>query len=142
MSSDQNKAVARRFFAAIGSGDTGTLDDLLTPDFVAHLPGSPGPLDHDGLVHVGHGLAAAFTEGGYAVEGQLAETDKVATRVKWRAVHSGDFQGVPATGKQIQLPGIAIMRFQDGKIAEHTVQYDLLNLMQQIGAMPAPRVDS
>ena len=51
--------------------------------------------------------------------------------------HNGEFFGVPATGKPVKISGINIMRIADGKIAEHWVQYDIMGMMQQIGAIPS-----
>lgn len=55
--------------------------------------------------------------------------------------HSGDFLGVPATGRQITMHGIDFSQVVGGKVAEHAehwAQFDGLGVMQQIGAIPAP----
>ena len=58
------------------------------------------------------------------------ERIKVATRVTIQATHSGDFQGVPPTGKEVTTTGIVIMRIADGKIAEEWVEFDAMGMMQ------------
>ena len=76
---------------------------------------------------------AGFPDVVFKVEDQVAEGDKVVTRWRARGTNTGDFNGMPATGKAITLPGITIQRLEDGKIAEAWVQYDQLRLMQQLG---------
>ena len=55
-----------------------------------------------------------------------------------RGTHTGEFQGIPPTGKQVTMGGISINRFAEGKLAEHWSQFDSLGLMQQLGVVPAP----
>jgi steroid delta-isomerase-like uncharacterized protein len=143
MSVEQNKAIARRLFEAVGAGDQAALEELLAPDFVAHQPGTAVRLPVDQLSRAEFlqslsATNAAFSDQQYTIEDQVAVGDKVVTRVSWRATHSGDFQGVPATGKQLVGGGIAIERIEDGKIVERWAQPDRLGLMQQLGRVPAP----
>ncbi|MEZ4619865.1 MAG: ester cyclase [Caldilineaceae bacterium] len=66
----------------------------------------------------------------------LAEADKVVVRFRVRGTHEGDFMGIPATGKAVDVPGIIIYRVADQKIVEHWMQFDALTLMQQLGIQP------
>jgi steroid delta-isomerase-like uncharacterized protein len=136
MTSEQNKAVARRFFEALGANDQATLKELLAPDFVAHHSATPGPLSREALLQGISMISAAFSDNHYTIEDQIAEGDRVATRVTWRAIHSGDFQGLSPTGKQVVVSGIAVERHKDGKIVERWVNHDQLGLIQQIGIVP------
>jgi predicted ester cyclase len=52
--------------------------------------------------------------------------------------HIGEFMGVPATGNDIALPGITILRFAGARVVERFSQADMLGLLVQLGAMPAP----
>jgi predicted ester cyclase len=81
-------------------------------------------------------FSTAFSEIHYTVEDQVAEGDKVATRVTLRATHSGDFQGLPPTGKQIAVSGLTLERIRDGKIVERRVSFDQMGMMQQLGLVP------
>jgi steroid delta-isomerase-like uncharacterized protein len=138
MSTEQNKAIARRLNQAFDTNDQATLDELLAPDLMAHFPGMPTPLNREAFLQVVGLFTAAFNDNHTTTDDQIAEGDKVMTHITWRAVHSGDFQGIPATGKQIAVTGIAIERIQDGKIVEHWSNLDQLSLMQQLGVIPAP----
>jgi len=82
-----------------------------------------------------------LSETRFTIEDQIAEGDRVATRVTLRAVHSGgDFQGLPPTGKRIAVSGISIERIKDGKIVERRVDSDWWGMMQQLGLIPTPQL--
>jgi predicted ester cyclase len=66
-------------------------------------------------------------------EDLLADGDKVVVRFALRATHQGEFMGMPATGRTVNVPGIIIYRIANGKIAEHWMQLDSVALMQQLG---------
>ncbi len=68
----------------------------------------------------------------------IAENDKLVLRGTFKGVHRGSFQGIAPTGREVSLPLVVIYRLQDGKIAEHWLSADMLSLMQQLGATPAP----
>jgi len=70
------------------------------------------------------------------VQETLAEDDRVILRIIDRATHTGAFEGVPATGRRINVGQISIFRVADEKIVEIREEADLLGLMQQIGAVP------
>jgi predicted ester cyclase len=52
--------------------------------------------------------------------------------------HTGDFMGVPASGKRFSVEGTAFLRIVGGKVAQLWGFLDQLGLMQQIGGLPAP----
>jgi predicted ester cyclase len=65
----------------------------------------------------------------------IEQGDRVAVRVLFTGTHSGEFNGIPATGKTVQLPFIVIYRFEGGKIAEHWLEANHLALLAQLGVM-------
>jgi steroid delta-isomerase-like uncharacterized protein len=78
----------------------------------------------------------AFPGSQLVFEDLIATEAKVICRFVIKAIHGGAFQGVPATGKQISMAGITILRFADGKCVERWSQADSLGLLMQIGAVP------
>lgn len=135
MSIEQNKAVARRFTEASTADDLADVKDLLAPEFVAHQP--YGKQDREAFLEHLSGFALAFSDAQFTVEEQVAEGDTVVTRATWEATHSGEFQGLSATGKQIAIRAILIERIRDGKIVEHRGLFDQLSMMQELGPIPA-----
>jgi predicted ester cyclase len=66
----------------------------------------------------------------------IAEGDKVVARLYYRATQTGDFFGIPASGKTVQVNGTHVLRIANGKIAEHWGNDDDLGLMRQLGVVP------
>ncbi|MGY1742489.1 MULTISPECIES: ester cyclase [unclassified Blastococcus] len=69
---------------------------------------------------------------------QLTDGDLFACRFTVTGEHRGDFMGMPPTGRPYVLQGITIMRFRGDRVAERWTTSDLLGLMVQLGAVPAP----
>lgn len=136
MTIEQNKAIARRILEAVDANDQDRLKELLAPDFVAHQP--EGPQNRQAFLQHLSSLRVAFSDSRFTVEEQVAEGDKVATRATWQAVHSGEYQGLSPTGKQIAVSAFFIGRIQDGKIVESRSLFDQLSMMQRLGLIPAP----
>jgi steroid delta-isomerase-like uncharacterized protein len=136
MTNEENKAIVRRFFTAFVANDQATIREVLAPDYVAHAPGAPGPLDRETVAQRIGTFTAAFSKLRGTIEDQIAEGDKVVTRLTWGGTHTGDFFGLAPTGKPVVVSIVSIERIKDGRIAERWVHQDDLGLMQQLGAIP------
>lgn len=137
MTTDQNKAIARRFIDEIFvQGRKDTVDELLSDDFVGHTWPSTGDPKADlkgAIDRTSKGLAdPAFT-----VEDMIAEDDRVAVRLTAAATQVGEMMGMPPSGKRYEIGEIHIFRMRDAKVVEHWHQFDQMKMMQQLGAMPA-----
>jgi predicted ester cyclase len=140
MTNEQHKAIVRRFYEAFETDDHATMNEVLAPDLVAYAH-ARGPQNRESHLQGIQMWNAAFKTR-FSVEEQVAEGDTVATRVIMRATHSeGEFQGLPATGKQVASGGISIERLKDGKIVERRVESDWLGILQQIGLIPGGVAD-
>ena len=137
--SDDNEAVLRRAIEKWNQGDlTGYLEHYDANVVLHGFP--PGlPLGVAGAKLFYDQLWGAFPAPQLTLDEVMSQGDKVACHFTMRATHSGDFMGIPATGKEITLPGITILRYSGGKCVERWNQADLLGLMQQLGAVPAPQ---
>lgn len=143
MTTEQNKALVRRFYEAFGANDEAACAELLAQDLVAYSHGAPGPQNRAAHLQGIRMWNTAFRDTHFTIEEQIAEGDKVATRVILRAVHSGgDFQGLPPTGTQIAFSGTSIEHFKAGKIVERHVDSDFLGMMRQLGLIPSPQTVS
>lgn len=112
---------------------------LLAPDFVAHFGGLPAPVrEPEAWTHLFMGYHNAFPDMRIALEDELAEGDTLVSRYTWRGTHRGEFNGIPATGKDVVGTGIGIFHVRHGKIIEEWIQKDALGLLQQLGVLPAP----
>lgn len=140
MSTEQNKAAARRFFEEVWNrGNVSALDELMAPDYVDHNPPAPGlPEGREGIRQWVGMVRAAFPDVHFTIDDQIAEGERVVTRWTASGTHQGAFMGIPASGKRATVTGIGITRYEDGKSAENWLNWDQLALLQQLGAIPTP----
>jgi steroid delta-isomerase-like uncharacterized protein len=144
VSVERNKALCRRWIEVFNQRDNAAEAAVRTPDYVAYAPASlePAPLDSDAWTQFLTGFVEGFPDLYLTVEDIAGDGDLVAQRIHFEGTHSGEFQGLPATGKKVSFDGLELNRLVDGKVAEHWVQLDALTLLQQIGlvVVPGPRL--
>lgn len=138
MSTETNKAIVRRYFEqVIGQGRADLVEEFMVDDIELHGTNLPAGLEAlGGWVTA---MAAAFPDRQTTVEDVIADGDKVVVRTTFSGTHQGEMEGIPATGRSISQPAITIFRLTNGKIAEGWYAADNLSMMQQLGAIPAPR---
>lgn len=134
--SQENKSLAHGW-NRIFEGDFAIAEDIIGDDCVYH-DGPPGLLPGpDGVKEWAIIFRNGFPDIRVTEEAFVAEGDTVAARFVAQGTHGGEFMGVPATGKQVTISGINIMRIAEGKIVEHWLNMDALGLMRQIGSIPS-----
>jgi len=138
MLTEQNKALVLQFYKAFDDRKMEQALELLSPNFVAHLAGIPEPLDKQGFEQFGMSFYLAFKQGAHIFDEVVVSDNRVVTCGTFTAMHLGEFQGLPPTGKQISLSIMHIDRVENGKIVEHWGQGDALGLMQQLGIVFLP----
>ncbi len=126
-----NKALMSRFFDELYNRDNLAIwQELVSPAEVAHSSfDAPGPIE----------IRRAFPDGHVTVDDQIAERDKVVTRLTFRGTHQGPLPmpsgDLPPTGKELTFTWISINRISDGRIVESWVEGNALGLLQQLGAI-------
>jgi steroid delta-isomerase-like uncharacterized protein len=138
---EKNKAVVKRYEEEFkNKANLSIVDELFAPDFVHQLPFPGVPPGREGLKGVGANIFQAFAHEKLRVNVELcvADGDYVITRTRVKAVHTGPFNGVPATGKEVGWTENTIFRLKDGKIVEMIGEGNFLGLMAQLGALPPP----
>jgi len=135
----ENKELVRRFYEEIDKGNLAAMDELVAEDYLDHNP-PPFP----GLKPGREGLKQAFkifweaTPGYHQIEEQIAEGDKVVTRLTSYGKHEKDLPGAPRTGNDLKMTSITIHRIADGKLVEKWAEKDVLGFLVQIGVMAPP----
>jgi predicted ester cyclase len=124
MSTDSTKEFFQRYISAL-------TNEGKAPEVMQRYISDEALLEHIAM------FEAAFP--GYTLEPQdiIAEDDKLVLRAMFRGVHRGAFQGMPPTGREVSTPVVVIYRVAGGKIAEHWLSANLLDLMQQLQGAPA-----
>ena len=141
MSTEENKAVVRREIEELYNkgGNLNVAEEIYAPDYVGHQPTAGTIRGIEGAKRFAATMRSAFPDLSCTVEDQIAEEDKVVTRFTARGTHHGDTEDLgPATGNRMEITGIAIERFTEGKIVEDWSNFDALGMMQQLGLVPEP----
>lgn len=134
MKTEQNKATVTRFNKEfIQQGNMETFTELIADDFINQTAPPGVPKGPEGVAYFfNHFLKPSFPDLTVEIYDQVAEGDKVTTRKAFHATHSGDFFGIPATGKKVVMDVIDIIRLRNGKFVEHWNVLDWHSVMSQI----------
>jgi predicted ester cyclase len=108
---------------------------MTTPSAKFYYPGNE-PWNRQAQEDFFKAFSSAFPDHLHTMDEQIAEGDKVMTRFTLRGTHYGELPGIAPTGKQITVEMAMIDHVVGGKIQEHRVFYDMLGLLQQLGAVP------
>jgi steroid delta-isomerase-like uncharacterized protein len=133
---EKNKAVARIVFEEVlGRGRIEENEKFYSPDFVAHGAKRDSGRAEDR--EATKGWRQAFPDLTMTVDKIVAEGDLVVVRFIGEGTNTGSGNGLPATGKHLKAAGITIFRIVDGKIKEEWSSFDQMDLLTQLGLMPA-----
>lgn len=140
MTTEQNKALARRWVEAFEKGDKAAFDRLCDPNLVDHTaaPGMP-PTGLAGIRANVDLYQAAFSGMRFTIENVIAEGDHVAINYVATLVQTGPLPGLPPTGKSATMAACNILHIAHGIVTEHWVYFDRLALMEQLGASIVPQ---
>jgi predicted ester cyclase len=120
---------------AMSTGRLDKLDGLYTDDYVYHgipmLGDLRGPTAFKDLAR---GFIDALSGLQERVEDQVAEGDKVVTRISGRGQHTKELMGAAPSGNSLRWTAMIMSRFVDGKIAEEWAEFDALSFSQQLSA--------
>lgn len=130
-------ATARRMYGMLSAGDVDGFGALLSDDMVEHEE-TPGLAPtKEGVLEFFRMQLAGFPDLQMRAEDVVASGDKVVLRGVVTGTHTGEFMGIPPTGKRVEVPLIDIIRFgDDGLACEHWGVFDRLAMMQQLGLVP------
>jgi steroid delta-isomerase-like uncharacterized protein len=136
MSTEENKVLMRRAYDVLNQKHLAFLDEVKAPDLVVHSA-STTVQGLEAFKQLLSPFFTAFPDDRFTVEDLIAEGDTVVVRNSFRGTHTGNFMGIPPTGKQVTWTGITITRFANGKAVELWSNADALGVMQQLGVIPA-----
>ncbi len=139
MSIEENKVLVRRFMEEVLNGhNLDALGQFMAEDVLDHdqMPGlAPGLEGQRQMLSM---LLNAFPDQHHTPELVVAEDDKVVVYSTLRGTHTGEFMGMPPTGRQVAVPGVDIVRIANGKIVEHWGVSDTLGMMMQLNPSALP----
>ena len=134
--SEQNKAVFQKMMSALNSKDLTTLESVLADDFVDNdaMPGMAA--DREGMINMMYMFLGAFPDLNITVNQWVAEGNLVVGAMTTSGTQTGEFMGMPSSGKKFSMSEMHMVRVANGKIVEHWGVGDHISMMQQLGLVP------
>ncbi len=133
----KNQEMMRKFYdEVINKHNTAMVDSLVAPDYVEHCV-SPGYTpDRSGMKKGWEDFIKAYPDLNTKVNFMVADSDCVTTQYTFTGTNTGSMPGMPATGKKINVDGVDIVRYKNGKAVAHWGYMDEMKMMTQLGMMP------
>ena len=129
---ERNKEIGRQFFVAIDENDFDRLSDLLDPGFAVHVPGVAEALGKEALFQAISTHYASFPDWRHVIDDVVAEGDIIAIRLTQYGTHIAEYEGIPATGNEIEVAAIHLATIVNGKVKEWWAVEDYLGQYQQL----------
>lgn len=133
MSIEENKVLVRHVVDLWNKRDTESFFKLCAPEYIEHLPS--GDINLEELKKYAPNFYNAFPDIKFTIKDMVAEDDKVAVIVNWQATHRGEYMGIPATDREIDINVALIIKIAGGKWVEFWNVIDI-RLLQQLGTLP------
>jgi steroid delta-isomerase-like uncharacterized protein len=131
------KEFAEKWFKTIDAKDYDGLKRLMADNHQFTNPATPNTLNVNEHIGMIEGMMSAFA-GNHHIEQLISEGEWVVIRGRWKGTHTGEFNGIPATGNAIDFSFVDIMHVVNGKLTEENMEWSLFTLLSQVGAMPQP----
>jgi steroid delta-isomerase-like uncharacterized protein len=135
----ENKILVRRFEEAMNTRQLDALDEVVAPNFVRHCQATPN-LDVRSLEQFKDFLrqdAAVFPDNTQTFTHVIAEGDTVAVWATYEGTQRGQMGSFPPSGRKVRFDFAAILRVENGKLAELWVTWDNMTILAQLGYLPA-----
>jgi steroid delta-isomerase-like uncharacterized protein len=122
------------YVAMLNSHDADLVDQFVAEDYVNHNPFVAD--GREGNRQFWSAFFAALPDLSATIEDLVVSGDRVVGRFVYRGTHTGELMGIPASGNPVEMRSIDIWRVQDGLFVEHWDELNLLQVFQQVGALP------
>jgi steroid delta-isomerase-like uncharacterized protein len=142
MSPQSNLSLCRAFLqTVVNQGEIALAEHFIAADSIHHelgavAPECRGPQAMADFVEL---YRWAFPDLHLRIDDMVASGDRVVTRWRLEGTQDGPLMGIAPSGRRVSVEGIRIDRIEGGKIAESWVQWDVLGMLEQIGALPKLR---
>ncbi len=133
---EQNAVIVQRFYDEFSAGDADVILEVHPETIRMHYAGEFEDVPAQALRDDLAAMKAANPDLRAVVHTNIAMGDYVFTELTWTTTHTGDYFGIPASGKTTTHPGIVVRRLENGKIVESWEMFDDLSFVQSIGYVP------
>ena len=132
----ENSKVINYFIEeVINNKNLDAANEIVSEDFIEHIPFPRQEQGREGLKFVLASMFTGFPDMHWTVDEQVSEGEKVVTRFTWTGTHQGDFMGIPATNKSVEVWGVVIDVVKNGWFSESRIIMDTVGLLTQLGVM-------
>ncbi len=139
MPTDRTESLIHRLFVeALNQGNLAVVDELISPDYLAHTPLGGAPHGPGGLKWLIAMFRTAFPDLHCTVNDEIGEADQFAAHWTIRGTHQGFFMGNAPTGWQVDVQAMTFGRIANGQIIEDWTLVDQMGILQQLGLVPPP----
>ncbi len=136
MTPDERRDQIRRTSDELwNKGNLDVCDEVFAPNCSFHLPAFPVE-GTEGLKQQVRELRSANQDLHVDVHDVLCDGDVTASRFTMGGTSTGEFQGIPASGRSFVMSGITISKWEGDRIVEEWTDYNLLGVLQQLGVLP------
>ena len=133
------KELYRRWIDEVWTaGKVDVVDELHAPTFIDHRPVPGYPADSEGMKAFVTALLAGFPDASFTIDRLVTDGDQVVGQWTMTGTHTGEFNGIPATGKPLVLQGVDILKVADGRFTECWHLEDSMALVEQLGLFGPP----
>jgi steroid delta-isomerase-like uncharacterized protein len=137
MSTEQNKANQLRVWEeAFNRGEMAVIDEFFAPDYVFRSPLGMEAKGPESFKQMVAGMRSALPDLHVTVDDILADGDKVVTRFAFTGTFNGELMGIAPTGKKLNVTGMLISRWRNGREVQAWESLDTLAFYQQLGIRP------
>jgi len=121
------------------AGDEKAMDDLASPDMIAHGLSADGQPMHglDNFKPFFHAFRSAMPDIKVTVVRSVTEGNMCVTFSEVEATHTGNQLGFAPTNKKVKFSGFTMTRVENGQVQEGWNTYDFLSMYQQLGVIPS-----
>ena len=136
--SEQNKAVIRRLIDEVWNQRAfDAADELFAPKAIIYESGVALPGAEPAIVKKGIGaFCAAYPDIRVTIDDMILRMTRLSCAGGSIGTHRGEMQGIAPTNRKVVANGIAIYRFNDGKVVEEWMNTDQLGILKQLGVIP------
>ena len=127
---DKNRTLVLDVYKSMEALDVERCKELVSPQCKTHIGGSV--LDREAWIGMGQMFMKAFPDGRHVWELAEGTGDYVLLNGYFTGTHTGEFQGIPATGKVVKFSATVIDKVDNGKMVEHRGDFDGATLIQQL----------
>ncbi|MFC6725048.1 ester cyclase [Halobium palmae] len=131
----QSEELVRAYVDAWNEQNYSAIGDVVSESVVARNPTAPGGVVHgrDELEAFMRGVIASFPDFHVSVLETLADAERVMYEAKLTMTHEGEFDGIPPTGREVEVREMAAYRIADEEVQEYRVYFDLQEVLAQLG---------